>query len=387
MPAAARRLGLALLLAAGGCCSYGPGDGGYPTASHTEPVQVANLGGPTLGAIQLVTVTYADDPLRATDEAFGSWVVTSAWWAAVGKDYGLDAGTAVNVELTQDAPSAVTDVGIDGQLTSWVQDGTLPKPTPQTLYLVYFPASTAVTTSDQTVISCTYAAGYHAESQSSQSPFAYAVVPTCPSAASGTLASEVQGVASHEILEAATDPLPGSNPAYQLPQTSPWNLGTGSAGGELADLCFPLSTVDDGYTVSRGWSNSSAAAGGDPCVPTDPGAPYFSVSPVPETITLPPGGTAKVTLLGWATGPLPAPWTIGAGIPGVPANSLQSFVTITPGTLENDGIAQLQLSAAGLPLSGTFTLVVYSQATDLLGGNPPDILNHESYWPITVTVP
>ena len=375
------------LLAALAACG---GSGGFKTAPHTAPVQVANLGGPLLTSVQLVTITYANDPLRSTDEAFDAWAVTSDWHGAVGGEYGLDGGTNANVELTEDAPTSLDDTTIDAQLTSWIGDGTLPKPTSQTLYMLYLPASTAVTVDSQFVISCTLAGGYHSESLSSQPPFPYAVIPTCPSATTGTVASEVQGVASHELLEASTDPLPSSAPAFQLPASSAWNLGTGSAGGELADLCFPLSETDGDFTVSLGWSNAAAAAGGDPCVPASPTAPYFSVSPEPASLALAPGASTEVVLLGWATGTLSAPWTIGTellyGAQGT--TPFAPTLALSETTLENDGDAELKVTVpAGTPAGSAITIVVYSQATSALGpGEAPSFANHESYWPIELTV-
>ena len=60
---------------------------------------------------------------------------------------------------------------------------------------------------------------------------------------------------SHEIIEAATDPIPGNNPAFQV--TDPSNSWI-ALGGEVADLC---SRGDDsrafreaGFVVTRSWS-------------------------------------------------------------------------------------------------------------------------------------
>ncbi|MHB8419526.1 MAG: hypothetical protein ACYDCL_15730 [Myxococcales bacterium] len=382
-----RALALLGVAAASGCCSYGPGDGGYPTAPHGAPVQVVSQGGPVLSSPALVTLTYANDPLRATDEAFDDWAVSSDWLSAAGKEYGVGPGTDAKVELTQNAPSSITDVLIDGQLTSWIKDGTLPAPTAQTLYVLYLPSTTTVTDEVADVISCAVAGAYHSESVTSQPPFAYAVVPTCPGVGLGEVSSEVQAAASHEILEAATDPLPASQPAYQLPASSPWNLATASAGGEVADLCFPLSEVDHGFTVSLGWSNAAAAAGGDPCVPSSQSAPYFSVSPEPASLTLVPGSPpAEVALVGWATGPIATPWAVGLEL--APGATFQPNATLSETTLENDGTAELKLSVPAGTSPGSATLVVYSQAPGALGpGESPSFGNHESYWPLEVTVP
>ncbi|MHB1844214.1 MAG: hypothetical protein ACYCWW_05185 [Deltaproteobacteria bacterium] len=370
-----RRALLAALALAAAC---GSTRGGSPVG-----LPQLTLGpGPVLSSVKLVTITYANDPLRATDEAFGDWIVTSAWFATVGKDYGVGPGTQkAKVELAETAPSQIADYGIDGALTQWIADGTVPAPDAQTLYLVYYPPTTSVTDAANDAISCTIAAGYHSEDHTHSPSFAYAVVPTCSSADPVVAAAEVQGAASHELIEAATDPLPDSNPGWQLAPTNPWVLARG--GVEVGDLCFPLGATEDGYTLSGIWSNSAAAAGDDPCVPSS-GAPYYTVYATPSVVALQPGGQARVTLVGWANAAVPS-WPIAVsvgpgqqGLPGFTPTATLSVPTV------GDGLtATLTLQApAGAPSGASASIVVFSSPVT----NDPGVSGYEALYAFEATV-
>ena len=93
---------------------------------------------------------------------------------------------------------------------------------------------------------------------------------------------------SHELVEASTDPL-GDFPAWSYVDTDHmvWNL---MPLGELGDMCAyepqSFQRLVGAYMVQRPWSNASALAGHDPCVPVL-GTPYFNSAPVlTDTVTL-----------------------------------------------------------------------------------------------------
>jgi len=124
----------------------------------------------------------------------------------------------------------------------------------------------------------------------------YAIVPRCDeykTAADVTIAGAdfVTFAASHELLEAATDPLTTlGKPAYDHVDDAHVLWGT-VFNTEVGDLCargqrWDSATKEVGYAVQRMWSNSAAKAGRDPCVPA-PGDVYFNAVPVlPEKVTL-----------------------------------------------------------------------------------------------------
>ena len=88
---------------------------------------------------------------------------------------------------------------------------------------------------------------------------------------------------SHELVEAATDPFPDSNPAYTQEDDADivWTFVTD---GELADMCEfndDANVVPPGstYMVQRSWSNVAAARFDNPCVPVVNSTPYFNSFP------------------------------------------------------------------------------------------------------------
>jgi hypothetical protein len=183
---------------------------------------------------------------------------------------------------------------------------------PNNIYLVFYPQGTTITTPEGT--SCVTFSGYHSEG--SQAPtagadggsdtaadagvaggpsFVYAVIPRCPIVSTLTGIDAVTAVISHELVEAATDPLLLTNPAYGFVDRDhvPWALGRGpSQGGELGDICHSESAarihqrlVGD-FMVDRMWSNQAAELNQDPCVPAGPD-PYIGAAPdFAETVRL-----------------------------------------------------------------------------------------------------
>lgn len=121
--------------------------------------------------------------------------------------------------------------------------------------------------------------------------FAFAIIPTC-SLSIGTLTEPM----SHEWVEAATDPDPvamsngvfvasgGPNSAF-FGVDGDHLVWTLPGGGEAGDLCenggaaIDIQPADIGFTVQRTWSDNSAKASHDPCVPTVSGA-YAAAAPV-----------------------------------------------------------------------------------------------------------
>ena len=105
---------------------------------------------------------------------------------------------------------------------------------------------------------------------------AYAIMPSCGSG----LATHS---ASHEFIEAATDPHPQKIGTFYL-----WNdAWAGAGGGECADLCEGRGSVKEGTkTVSRSWVNQAAAESKDPCQPTDPALLYFGAAVETEKVMI-----------------------------------------------------------------------------------------------------
>jgi hypothetical protein len=137
-------------------------------------------------------------------------------------------------------------------------------------------------------------------------------------------------IMSHELVEAATDPFPFSNPANTVTDHADvaWYYLTG---GELADMCAlnpDANIVPSGatYMVQRSWSNAAALASRNPCVPAPPDRPYFNAYPTLGPIDLGtstdsfltqglrvPAGTSKtIDVLLSTDGPANLMWDVAA---------------------------------------------------------------------------
>src|SRR5262245_8034173 len=275
--------------------------------SRLRPSQITDNGGPIFAQPSLVTVTFAGYRFESKVQAFGDFVVGSQWLANAGADYGVGAGKHVaKVVLAEAAPAVVTAADIRRLLIDRIDRGVLPSGD-DFLYAVYFPASTEVDLFANDG-GCAAGYGYHEGVLTAAHRFAYAAIPEC-SQHDRTVPYEqiLFPDASHEIIEAATNPFPVDDPAYWLAaRGAPW----GQAGGEVADGCAGLNVVEDGFALTRVYSNTAAARGDDPCQPGD-GEVYFGLSPAKNVYDASPGQTLQIPLRAWATGPI-ASWYVTA---------------------------------------------------------------------------
>ncbi len=353
-----------------------PPDAAPPTA----PPAAQYLGGPILSSPRIVTVTFQGDDaaLVARLQAFDDAITSTPWWHSVSAEYCVEpagapcvgAGSGAGHAVLAAAASQYTDSVKGGDstmralLTGAVSSGTLPPPDPQgqTLYVVYLPAGTTVLLDGNASCAPSAFGSYHdvvslaALDAGAPVSAAYAVVARCSSTEAATTAA-----ASHEIVEAATDPSPEDAPAYQLTDMV-WT----AFGPEVADACAAvdtsLTTVESGFTVQRSWSNLSAAAGHDPCVPVPSGEAYFNVAPAQgaETLRLSVGASATVVLYPFADSPDAAPWQLTA----VAASGSPLDLAVQPATVRAGAPAVLTVTLASKPALGVdqlYGLVSQSQ--------------------------
>ena len=322
----------------GGAGSGGAGGAttAFVPAPHPAAPIVTKGSGSVLAAPRIVVVTFAADPLAAQVEAFAAGLGKSAHWAATTAEYGVGpvtAGTPVHVAAP---PAATVD---DTELESWLVsqlDGTHPEwgtPDPATMYSIVYPVGTTLTQGGQSV--CGSSPAYHYEVMlGSNVRVPYAAIARCDPFLGLSGIDYLTAGLSHEWVEAATDPLPASAPAYSGPSDryNDWTLVTG---GELADMCTLTSTgpyykpADLPFTVQRSYSNAGAMAGHDPCVPA-PAGPYFNAAPVlpdmlsgtvsgqaftTEGLKIPLGKSATIEVDLFSDAETSGPWKVEASDP------------------------------------------------------------------------
>jgi len=167
----------------------------------------------------------------------------------------------------------------DGNHAPW------PKADGNTLFAMFYPTGTTVTLQNST--SCQGFGAYHNNGQLGDgTPFPYAVMPRCRGGIDILTAST-----SHEMVEAATDPYPQGQGAYGQIDADHLVWEFASSGGEIGDMCEAdqdsYQHMVGNFLVQRSWSNASAKAGHDPCVPVLAKPAYFNSVPVlPDSITL-----------------------------------------------------------------------------------------------------
>jgi hypothetical protein len=310
-------------------------DGPFTEAPHAAFPQIPYQGGGLILAPQLVTVTFPGDPLAEDLVAFGQSIEQSSWWTTVvandcestGKNCITSGAASMSVAYPDPPASSYTDSANGGPstlqtwLTNAIQSGTLPAPSAgpsstkppisNTLYLLYFPASTEIVLDGSG--GCDNAEGYHNAMMYEGQQIAYSVISECPGAGMGVPPiTTLQGTtitASHEIIESATDP---SNIqfAYYLDLNDPSTWGWNDIeGGEVADMCVDVFGFDQDewpegdFTVQRIWSNSQAAKGIDPCAPITTKFVYFNATPQKSVFVMDVGATITLEIDAFSVAP------------------------------------------------------------------------------------
>lgn len=352
----------------------------FRTAIHEAFPTIPDQGGTRIASPQVVVVTYADDPNAADDEAYVAWMMHSEWLTTVGREWGVSGGAVVaDLRLAQTAPTTITNRDLEQFLGRSIADHSLPQPATglaDAVYIVFFPESTTITLEldGQVSTSCLEFGGYHETFTAGSQTVAYAAIPTCASGSPGlTTLETVQVATSHELIEAATDAHPLAMPAFQMgpDTTSGWVV----LGGEVADLCLDADWRDATHIATRVWSNSRAALGQDPCIPTDTTRPYYNVSTSPDEIrSVSPGETVTFPIVGWSTTPVPS-WTVNA-YAGL--GTLTPSTTVSPARMNNGVTGTVTVNIPRDALSGSYAGIIVTSER-----SPTD----RHYYPLVVFVP
>jgi hypothetical protein len=318
----------------------GPSDAGFMPGDHPPMPQVISFGGPVIASPHLVPVSFDNDPLQGDIDTFVAAFDKTTYWSSVVAEYGIAKPTTMApIHLPDVVPASVFDSDIQAFIQKKVMDKTLPAPDSSTLYVLFYPPGTTIDLNGSK--SCATFHGYHNEVVIGQQSTAYAIVSRCSGIpeAPVTGIQYVSAVASHEVVEALTDPFVFSNPAFYEPDHDHIGFAFLSL-AELGDMCAlngdAFYTPNDfPYTVQRIWSNALAKQGKDPCFPNAKNSTY--VMAVPELddaiasalgktkgVKIPVGQEKTIAVDLFSDGPIDA-WDVRA----VEPSSMQSTLDLT----------------------------------------------------------
>lgn len=281
--------------------------------------RVVQRGGPFVRHPRIVTITFAgDDPAVVANLArFGDTITRTSWWRAVSGGYCATSGDCIGagragraVQLDETLPAAVRATDVEALLVRAATDGRLGALDADTLLLAYLPAGVELGDAFNPRYCQGGARALHRALRLPDVTLPFAVLPRC-----GSL-DELTATASHEILEATTNPDP-ARPGFAFVR-DPEAAAFTASGAEPVDPCG-LITMDrhralaDGFAVQRAWSNAAATQGHDPCVPSPDDRPYLALIPEKPVVRLPAVGdsvtidveaAADRTVPGWGVSAL-----------------------------------------------------------------------------------
>jgi hypothetical protein len=381
--------------AAGGADAVPLGDGGpFTPAPHpTFPLLVAGPDG-VMASPKLVTVVAQNETLAADLFQFADELIASSWWPAVSTEYGVGP-ISQSIHIT--GPAITTNPNgaeMEQYITNAIANHPEAQPNGSTIYMLYLPDG--IDSVDETFMppltntDCQLYGGYH--QPLGMGPDNWAIGQRCTQGGSTMLQLDtLTETASHEIAEAATDPLDG----YALNGTSdtmPWvdDVWAQFYGGsvENGDLCGETEIRLGRFIYQRIWSNRAARAGGDPCVPTI-AEPYYSTSAPQGWYQVAPGATVRIPITGWSTGQMDD-WMIEYNVDGGGDGFTIALTSPTMAmgmmgpvpTINNGRTAELAVTAGSTVQRGMSFVIV---EIDSLLMNPGSDTLH--FWPVGVYVP
>jgi hypothetical protein len=263
------------------------GSGGFVEAPHIAQPRLESLGGETLATPRIQPIFFTNDSaMQGQVESFLNQLSTSTYWTETTSEYGVGALTILPT-IVETLPAPTSDAALqtylatqlDGHHAGWTYD-------PQTIYSVFLPTGVVLSTPFGT--SCKSFGAYHDEAiGTTGQSIVYALMPRCQGGLDTLTAST-----SHEFIEAATDPHVQTAPAFGAadPNHAIWGIVPGAETGDWCEFVnAAYARLVGNFVVQRTWSNASAAAGHDPCVPALP-MPFMGVSPRLEDPTFFPFG-------------------------------------------------------------------------------------------------
>jgi hypothetical protein len=329
----------------------------YPLvlSGHTPAVVIANP--------IVIPVFFSDSPDQSDTLAIVQALVASHEWTAAA-EYGVGAATVgAPVYLTSAAPTSTTMAGIGSYVAanaaSW---GTLGG---SEIFALYYPTSTVVTDAPG-------ASWHDSATTGTNQQVPYTVM--------YNWAGYNDYLQYHELLEAATDPIPGEGYGHLNHDAEAWTYDY----DELADLCDRFSAFYDftlpNYTalpaapMSGIWSDSAVSGGEAPCTTagsSDPEVGFGAYPVLPDSyvggqgdtnasVSIAPGASETIPVNFFSYGPVPARITIVVTQTNTnTANTNVLTFRLDQDTGLNGSVVHLTITAPSTPLSSTTTYATF----------------------------
>ncbi len=256
-------------------------NGALVSAAAPAGAHLTYFGGPVISNVKVYSVFWNSSvPNQASLNSFYSTITGSAYLSWLSEyntstqTIGLGSLGGSVVDTGAPTGSTITDTQIQAELSRLMAAGQLPANNANNLYMIHFPAG--VTIKQGTSTSCVQFCAYHGTYVRGGQNAYYGVIPDlsggCASGCgSNTKLNNTTSVASHEMIEAITDPAVGL--AQNLAAPLAWYDNTN---GEIGDICNGQQGTVSGFTIQLEYSNALNA-----CIATKSSTP-----PPPP----PPGG-------------------------------------------------------------------------------------------------
>jgi hypothetical protein len=172
----------------------------------------------------------------------------------------IGTGTAVAGITDTKTTASVSDAQVRTELNNLFAASRLPLPNANRYYPVHFPSGMTITAPDGSR-SCVQFCAYHGTYVRSGVNVNYGIIPDigqtgCAGGCGGsTVTNNTDSVASHELVEATTDPAVGLATTFAAPLA--WYDRVDN--GEIGDLCNGQQSTAAGFTVQKEWSNRAGA--------------------------------------------------------------------------------------------------------------------------------
>jgi hypothetical protein len=245
---------------------------GAPVGEAAPKAKLTWYGGPVIERASVVAVLWGDVDAQVSARIgdFYSALTKSSYfaWLSEYDTTSQQIGQGSLAGVVSIAPAhkgkALTDAQIEKELAAQIRKGVLPKPDLNTVYMVHFPPGAVVSMGGAHSCEPGGFCGYHSSFRSGRSRVRYAVLPDmssgsgCDTGCGSSPFAAVTSVASHELVEAVTDPDVGL--AKGLGPPLAWY---DSANGEIGDICAGRDGKLRGggatWTVQKQWSNNAGA--------------------------------------------------------------------------------------------------------------------------------